>query len=480
MRRRKNKSPQRSFPDSSQESLEMAISFHQLGEYSAAERSYLHVLKDHPEHAQARHLLGRLYFAMGRAEQAIDSLERAHAVAPDSADILLDLANMLHENGNLQQALGHLQKLLDRHPARADAHNTLGIVLKDLDRTEESLAAYQRALELEPDHLEARRNQGRLLARLDRTDEAIESLQAARHLAPQSTECLATLASLLRRAGRGDEATEVLEAWTTLAPDDPVPRHLLAAHRSGNVPERASDEYVRAVFDRFASSFDSDLERLQYQGPQIIQQAMAERFVTSSRQAPSSNTNSGTDPNTNPDTSLNTILDAGCGTGLCGPILRPYAKTLIGVDLSRGMLDGASETGCYDRLVEAELTEYLRQTRDELDLIVSLDTLGYFGDLRELISAAHNALRAGGTLLATFELDQSETPTGYTLMLSGRYRHTPTYLQSCLREAGFHRFGWSEVILRTEAGEPVAGGLFSAERAEAVALPGEVEENRSQ
>ncbi len=109
-----------------------------------------------------------------------------------------------------------------------------------------------------------------LLARLDRTDEAIESLQVARHLAPQSTECLATLASLLRRAGRGDEATEVLEAWTTLAPDDPVPRHLLVAHRSGDVTERASDEYVRAVFDRFASSFDTDLERLQYQGPQIM------------------------------------------------------------------------------------------------------------------------------------------------------------------------------------------------------------------
>ena len=26
------------------------------------------------------------------------------------------------------------------------------------------------------------------------------------------------------------------------------------------------------------------------------------------------------------------VLDAGCGTGLCGPLLAPYARRLVGVD----------------------------------------------------------------------------------------------------------------------------------------------------
>ena len=33
------------------------------------------------------------------------------------------------------------------------------------------------------------------------------------------------------------------------------------------------------------------------------------------------------------------VLDLGCGTGLCGPLLRPYARALAGVDLSPQMLE---------------------------------------------------------------------------------------------------------------------------------------------
>ncbi|MCX4239251.1 class I SAM-dependent DNA methyltransferase [Paraliomyxa miuraensis] len=53
------------------------------------------------------------------------------------------------------------------------------------------------------------------------------------------------------------------------------------------------------------------------------------------------------------------VLDAGCGTGLCAPLLRPLARTLVGVDLSGKMLDQARRRGGYDELIEAELTEML-------------------------------------------------------------------------------------------------------------------------
>ena len=51
------------------------------------------------------------------------------------------------------------------------------------------------------------------------------------------------------------------------------------------------------------------------------------------------------------------VLDAGCGTGLCGPLLRPYAKRLVGVDLSSGMLERARA---------AVGAAHLRQQRREL------------------------------------------------------------------------------------------------------------------
>ncbi|WP_425536227.1 methyltransferase domain-containing protein, partial [Chromobacterium vaccinii] len=42
----------------------------------------------------------------------------------------------------------------------------------------------------------------------------------------------------------------------------------------------------------------------------------------------------------------------GCGTGLAGEAVRPYASRLDGVDLSAGMLERASAKGIYDSLDE--------------------------------------------------------------------------------------------------------------------------------
>ena len=41
---------------------------------------------------------------------------------------------------------------------------------------------------------------------------------------------------------------------------------------------------------------------------------------------------------------------------------RPYARRLIGVDLSAGMLKLAAEKQVYDELTHAELTEFLQAT----------------------------------------------------------------------------------------------------------------------
>src|SRR6266480_2546012 len=50
--------------------------------------------------------------------------------------------------------------------------------------------------------------------------------------------------------------------------------------------------------------------------------------------------------------------------------------------MSQGMLAHAKEKNVYHALVKAELTEYLRDHSESFDLIVSADTLVYFGDLR--------------------------------------------------------------------------------------------------
>jgi len=157
------------------------------------------------------------------------------------------------------------------------------------------------------------------------------------------------------------------------------------------------------------------------------------------------------------------VLDGGCGTGLCAPVLKPYAATLTGVDLSAGMLTLAKKTGLYDELAEAELTNYLSSKKQAFDLVIFADTLCYFGDLKEVIKASAGALRAGGTLMFTVEwaAGSGELPP-YRLHPHGRYSHNESYVRSVLAAAGFSAIEAEHQTLRKEIGSDVAGLIVTA------------------
>jgi predicted TPR repeat methyltransferase len=180
---------------------------------------------------------------------------------------------------------------------------------------------------------------------------------------------------------------------------------MLAACTGRDVPARASNGFVAETFDSFAASFESKLAKLSYRAPALI----AAMLENSGRKA---------------SKSLE-VLDAGCGTGLCGPLVVPYARRLTGVDLSAGMLAQAKEKNVYDELIEGELTEYLRDRKEAFDLIVSADTLVYFGGLEDVLAAAAGALRRDGLLIFTLEhAAGGNAPIGYRLELHGRYSHS--------------------------------------------------------
>lgn len=87
------------------------------------------------------------------------------------------------------------------------------------------------------------------------------------------------------------------------------------------------------------------------------------------------------------------VLDAGCGTGLCGPLLRSTARRLVGVDLSKGMIDRARQRTVYDELVIEELCSAMRARPAAFGVVVSADTLVYFGALEEALAACEVCLR---------------------------------------------------------------------------------------
>ena len=216
-----------------------------------------------------------------------------------------------------------------------------------------------------------------------RVKEAVEQYCKLITLIPNQPEARKLLGVAYYMLGQYEAAADVYRKWLAVEPDNPVAKHQLAACSGEQIPARASDAYVESTFDRFADSFDAKLEHLSYRAPQLIADALARAAGA-------------------PGKGL-AVLDAGCGTGLCGPLIEPFVSRLVGVDLSGRMLARAKSRNVYDVLVKAELTAYLQSQSRAFDVILSADTLVYFGPLEDMLKAAHGALRARGLLLFTVE-----------------------------------------------------------------------------
>jgi len=383
-----------------EEAISLAILLQKHEQFVEAQEVYRRVLETSPDHPRALHYAGVLAHQLGRNDEALGLIERSLALGSDQADWYSNLGIVLQSQGRLDRAI--------------DAYTNLGILLNGLKRTEEAAACYCKVITLRPKHREARR------------------LLAVAHC---------TL-------GEIGKAVSIFEEWLDEEPGNPIARHMLAACTGRDVPDRASDGFIEATFDGFASSFEAKLQRLSYRAPALIGAMLEDSGLERSH---------GLD-----------VLDVGCGTGLCGAIVAPFARHLVGVDLSQGMLAHAKEKNVYHVLMKAELTEYLRNHGEAFDLIVSADTLVYFGDLNGIIAALAGALRPNGLLVFTLEHAVADSPgIDHRLELHGRYSHARTYVEKLLTISGLQ----PEIIqadLRTEAGAPVPGLVIRATKSVSV------------
>ena len=98
-------------------------------------------------------------------------------------------------------------------------------------------------------------------------------------------------------------------------------------------------------------------------------------------------------------------------------------------------------------------------------MIVSADTLIYFGDLESVIKAAAAALRSSGHLVFTVEESTAQgAKSGFLLAPCGRYTHSKDYIQQVLQKAGLVICSISCVTLRLEYQKPIAGLLIVARK----------------
>ena len=275
-------------------------------------------------------------------------------------------------------------------------------------------------------------------------------VQAAWLCQQRASELLANDAAVFRELGelahiigKRSDARLAYEHYLRLEPSDSEIQHLLTSLRDDDPPPRVPDEFIRQLYQRFATFYEDNMcDELDYEGPVHLREVV--------------------DASIGARTNLS-VLDLGCGTGLAGRIVSEKASRLVGIDLSPDMIDRAAKLGIYSELNVAEVADWLTTATEEFDLIMACDTLIYFGDIGQVISPASRLLRPGGTI--AFSVELAETGE-FQLTDNGRYVHHPDHINSVARNAGFHVVQQNERFLRMEYGVPVTGLFVALQRPE--------------
>ncbi|CAA6606037.1 TPR repeat-containing protein (fragment) [Rhodospirillaceae bacterium LM-1] len=314
-------------------------------------------------------------------------------------DALLQMGLSAHRTGRRGQAETLYREALKQEPRNASANNLLGALLMEMDKNVEALSFLRKAAMNAPAYEAAQTNYGSLLYVLSKKGEARLALAEAK-------------------------------TWAKKQPQNKVARHWAAALGAGGDVQAAMPEsLVRNTFDGFAKEFDAKLAKLDYRVPELIAGALKDVVKPPLD-----------------------ILDAGCGTGLMALHLKPWARSLAGVDLSPAMIERARSRKLYDALDAGELVAYLKAHGDSFDLIAAADVFCYLGDLGPVLAASQKSLRKDGLLAFTVEAADAGH---FTLGQSGRYAHGEGYVRDALAAAGFSVISLARDVARHEDGQPV-------------------------
>lgn len=249
-------------------------------------------------------------------------------------------------------------------------------------------------------------------------------------------------------------------------PDNESAKHMLATLTADASVERASNTYVKSLFDDYAKNFEHSLvQELGYTGYERLRRGFDRAFVKLAAAGGSMGSPE------SPTPVFDLVVDAGCGTGLVGEQFRNVSKTLIGVDLSEAILKQALEKrpNLYDETIADDVMKVFRDKKP-ISLIIAGDSYIYFGDLDPLFEAMKDGLEHGGFAAFTLEnVDKESEETLATtkpdwrwqLTPSGRFAHRKTYVEQVGIDHDLHLVHHEPLVdFRFERGVGVQGHVF--------------------
>ena len=151
----------------------------------------------------------------------------------------------------------------------------------------------------------------------------------------------------------------------------------------------------------------------------------------------------------------------GCGTGSLASTLRPYAETLVGVDISPDMLFKAEKICSYDLLYKKDINNYLEEIQNHYDTVVAAAVLIHFFDLDNIFTLVNNSLKINGKFVfSIFEGTQKSKDLNSFLM----YSHSSEYITALANRQNLKIIYRQKGIHEYHKGIPIPGIIFVLEK----------------
>ena len=373
-------------------------------QFSEAESIFLKLIEYAPDHAELHHRLGIAYFQQKKFDCAKTQFEYVIQKDYQHPEANQYLANTLLELRDHEKAIHYYYRQLEFNAFFETFYN-LGVLLMMKDRLKDALIYFEKAIILKPDDAATYLNVGHLYLKQQNKNSAIQAYQKA----------------------------------DQLKPSDPEIQYMLAALTQKNTVKQAPKEYVSHLFDQYAAFYDKHLtDALKYDVPQKILRALTLHCPTLLQEK------------------MLSIVDLGCGTGLCGTLFKSFAKSLIGIDLSKNMLSIAEEKYCYDQLIKEDIVIALSKFSN-VDLIIAADVLTYLGDLNQLFCNIKKSLHDNGMFIFTVEKTHA---ADFILQSSMRYAHNKSYLETLIQTHELRLIHSENCVLREQQRRPIEGYLM--------------------
>ncbi|MCX7117736.1 MAG: tetratricopeptide repeat protein [Legionellales bacterium] len=377
-------------------------SYSEANELLEAEQAFQQVLETNPEHIQAIINLGVISLKREEGQQAIEHFTHALALDNNDQDARNNLAATFMHHDRFENALMHYDVLQKKDPNNIEYLYNMGVAQMALGHLSEASAHFEALLTLQKDHFAALNN----------------------------------LAAIHIRLGQRDKAIVLLQLAVAANPKDEASRFMLSALSPGLSSREACPTYVCNLFNNYALYYDHHMhETLNYALPQIIGHLLHLEHIHHVKNA----------------------LDLGCGTGLCGSVLKECSEHLTGVDISTKMLAHARQKALYDTLIEDEIHHFLHFDKEKYDLVLVADVLPYLGDLETLFSALRDHMMNQGVFIFTHELSDTSP---FQLQETARFSHHPEYIKTLCEKNGFQIVHNEQVIARTQNQQGLPVNLY--------------------